>query len=220
MNSSRKSSIAMARALPSTTKQAPFFFLHWSIFVANSSLVRAVRVNTEHPFGNRRAEVAMHFAVSTLSPVNIHTFMPALRKTSSVCRTFVCSLSSTPVTPNMSMFTSIFANACSILFFLSCIALLARVKAVKNSSYSRVVIIFRAKTSVRSPSLAKLSASSLTMCFHCSDTTVSITLSAPFKKNTIFLVFLPLSMMPLLFLSGEKGTSRRMSYTSTLPSRC
>mmetsp|Transcript_2771 Transcript_2771/g.8937 ORF Transcript_2771/g.8937 Transcript_2771/m.8937 type:complete len:212 (+) Transcript_2771:1028-1663(+) len=50
----------------------------------------------------RRAEAAMHRAVSSLSPVSIHTRMPALRSVSNVPRTLCCSRSSTPVTASSS----------------------------------------------------------------------------------------------------------------------
>ena len=40
-----------------------------------------------------------HIAVSTLSPVNIHTLIPIDRADATVSTTFSCNLSYTPVTP-------------------------------------------------------------------------------------------------------------------------
>ena len=49
---------------------------------------------------------AMEMAVSSLSPVSIHTWMPASRRASIVSGTPSCSLSSTAVAPSSSRFVS------------------------------------------------------------------------------------------------------------------
>jgi len=48
-------------------------------------------------------EIAIHFAVSTLSPVNIQILIPACLNDSIVFATSSYNLSSTPVTPNKSI---------------------------------------------------------------------------------------------------------------------
>ena len=53
----------------------------------------------------------MQVAVSTLSPVNIQTFIPALRKLSIVVATSSCNKSSTPVTHKKSILFSNFDTA-------------------------------------------------------------------------------------------------------------
>eukprot|EP00961_Rhodomonas_salina_P105140 1415993-Rhodomonas_salina.5 len=60
---------------------------------ATSALVLAERWKMVAPRAKRREEMAMHVAVSTLSPVSIHTRTPALRSVSSVVLTRSCSLS-------------------------------------------------------------------------------------------------------------------------------
>jgi len=49
------------------------------------------------------AAIAIHLAVSTLSPVNIQILIPAYLRLSIVSLTLSYNLSSTPVTPNNSI---------------------------------------------------------------------------------------------------------------------
>jgi hypothetical protein len=51
----------------------------------------------------RPVDIAIHYAVSTLSPVNIHIFIPALRNVSIVGAISSYSISSTPVIPSNSI---------------------------------------------------------------------------------------------------------------------
>lgn len=48
--------------------------------------------------------MAMHLAVSTLSPVSIHILTPPIRSASMVMATSSCNLSSTPVMPTKSIY--------------------------------------------------------------------------------------------------------------------
>jgi hypothetical protein len=61
-------------------------------------------------------------AVSTLSPVSIHTFMPMERAEPTVSITLSCSLSYTPVTPKKSIPLSSFYLAYAIFLSLSFMA--------------------------------------------------------------------------------------------------
>mmetsp|Transcript_9780 Transcript_9780/g.23236 ORF Transcript_9780/g.23236 Transcript_9780/m.23236 type:complete len:230 (-) Transcript_9780:1999-2688(-) len=102
MNWRGKLSVQSASERPSITKQAPVFFWKRANCSSASALVLAERWKMVAPRAKRREEMAMHVAVSTLSPVSIHTRTPALRSVSSVVLTRSCSLSSTPVSPRSS----------------------------------------------------------------------------------------------------------------------
>ena len=134
--------------------------------------------------------MAMHVAVSTLSPVSIHTLTPAFRSVSSVeltyrekifskgvdwskgfCRrlgeemlvmvhTWSCSLSSTPVRPNNSRLHSRSSTALRMDASLSCTERLAASYRCAKARYSFISKYLTPTTRVRSPFRARFPHSS------------------------------------------------------------
>ena len=84
----------------------------------------------------------MHVAVSTLSPVSIHTFIPAFLKLSIVKATSSCNKSSTPVTHKKSILFSILDTTCVIFSCLFSIEVFASSYSLFHISYSSCGIIF------------------------------------------------------------------------------
>ena len=151
--------VMTARVFPSTMSiWEPLHFLYsvmwaWTLFfVVKPTISKTVYFCACNPVA-----IAMHFAVSTLSPVNIHTWMSAWRIFWIVRVTFSWSRSSTPVTQRNSMFISrrwISAWISSSLFVKEVLALSM---FLENSSYSYWLNSFYVITSVLSPSVAKFS---------------------------------------------------------------
>lgn len=105
-----------ARVPPSIISILPeiFFSNSFSFKLMSSTVVNSFISNICYLLDLRPAEIAMHLAVSILSPVSIHTYIPALRRVSIVVRTSSCNLSSTPVIPRYSMSPSIDSMASMI----------------------------------------------------------------------------------------------------------
>ena len=78
----------------------------------------------------------MLYAVFILSPVSIHTFILARRKSRIVSGTFSCNLSSTMVVPIKNKFCSILSQTASTFLSLSSKDIKASVKSLKKSLYS------------------------------------------------------------------------------------
>ena len=127
------------------------------------------------------AEIDIQVAVSTLSPVNIHTFIPAFLKLSIVPMTSSCSKSSTPVTHKKSKLFSNLLTTSAIFSFLWSIEALASLYSNSHLSYSLWVNIFWVNTKVLNPFTAKFSAFSFIYPIYSFLTKFIITFSAPFK---------------------------------------
>lgn len=154
--------------------------------------------------------MAIHLAVSILSPVNIHILTPAFRRSSKVILTSSCSLSSTPVSPSSSRsFSRYSATTSAIAPFRLSSLIEAAWYAVLNSSYVDDESFFLAITSVRSPSRAIFAVSSSSQSFRC--TILLITTSAPFCKNVISPVCSSRTTIPMRLDSDVKGKISRTS---------
>ncbi len=103
------------------------------------------------------ADIAIHFAVYTLSPVNIHIFMPPILKASIVAATSSCNLSYTPVMP----IKSIYFYSFSMIYLVFWCRFFNKFNAYSyylfHSSNYCSDNSFWVITNVRSPSLANVS---------------------------------------------------------------
>jgi hypothetical protein len=86
--------------------------------------------------------MAMHLAVSTLSPVNIHILTPPILRASMVIATSSCNLSYTPVIPTKSIYFYSFYITFVVVACLSFRTLQAYSYSVLHSSYSYLLSYF------------------------------------------------------------------------------
>lgn len=156
--------------------------------------------------------MAIHFAVQTLSPVNIHIFTPPILKASMVKATSSWSLSYTPVIPTKSIY---FSNCSITLFIQTCLSLrrlLAYSYYSLHLSYSYFWSYFWVITNVLNPSLARLSHQSWMyprqIALHLS----IMTISAPLRYKINLSVSMCLTIIPILLVSLENGKFAKISY--------
>ena len=124
-----------------------------SLFISSFLIVYILCVFALSP-----AEIEIQVAVSTLSPVNIHTFIPAFLKLSIVVATSSCNKSSTPVTHKKSILFSNLDTTSAIFCCLFSIEVFASSYSLFHLSKSSWDIIFWLRTKVLKPLVAKFSA--------------------------------------------------------------
>jgi len=127
------------------------------------------------------ALIAIHVAVSTLSPVSIHTWIPAFLMAWIEIATSFCSLSSTPVIPNSSISSSSsLITSCTSysLLFRSAFAAMYFLFHWSKNSWE---ISFWEITKALSPSSARFSQHSSTVALWDGLTLYFITTSAPLR---------------------------------------
>mmetsp|Transcript_28976 Transcript_28976/g.56704 ORF Transcript_28976/g.56704 Transcript_28976/m.56704 type:complete len:243 (-) Transcript_28976:308-1036(-) len=154
----------VVRTVPSTMRTC------WSAARAKLSRASTLEASVEWPCAARTkklcigplslAEIAMQMAVSTLSPVSIHTRTLACLSLSRVTPTSIWSLSSTPVRARRERPPSRDSIALLILPALSVMEARASEYLASKSASSLAERTLEAITRVRSPVLPKLSHSS------------------------------------------------------------